>query len=86
MNPRLFQPVAAVAVTLMSTLFVTPTAAQPQQADDAGFVQFGGQRSAVPGAQGLLSLQGSRGLLVNPTSGTLGQGQATVQYLSLIHI
>ena len=79
MNRCLFHR-AAAAVALMSPLLLTPAAAQPQQADDAGFVQFGGQRSAVPGAQGLLSLQGSRGLLVNPTSGTLGQGQATVQY------
>jgi hypothetical protein len=59
------------------------TLGQVETTDD-GFTLFENNREGYTGAQGLISLQGTRGTFLNPTSGTLGQGQVTVQYCILL--
>ncbi|MEM7624473.1 MAG: hypothetical protein AAF333_02470 [Planctomycetota bacterium] len=52
-------------------------------AGDGGFTLFANNPEGYAGAQGLISIQGTRGTFLNPTSGTLKQGQVTVQYCVL---
>lgn len=52
--------------------------------NDEGFAFFSSNPDDYVGAQGLISLQGTRGTFLNPTSGTLGQGQFTLQYCVLL--
>ena len=53
-------------------------------AGDDGFTVFANNDEGYTGAQGLISLQGTRGSFLNPTSGTLAQGQVTLQYCILL--
>lgn len=71
-----FEPWAAVSPTQIETSF--------ENAPDEGFTVFGNNDDGYKGAQGLISLQGTRGTILNPTSGTLGQGQVTLQYCILL--
>ncbi|MEM9419476.1 MAG: hypothetical protein AAGA25_10575 [Planctomycetota bacterium] len=58
--------------------------AEAEGATDEGFTVFADNGEEYSGAQGLISLQGTRGTFLNPTSGTLGQGQFTIQYCILL--
>lgn len=51
---------------------------------DDGFTVFANNPEGYSGAQGLISLQGTRGTFLNPTSGTLAKGQVTLQYCILL--
>lgn len=77
-------------VGTQSSAFLEPWAAasiaqiEADASGDDGFTVFANNDEGYVGAQGLISLQGTRGTFLNPTSGTLAQGQVTLQYCILV--
>ncbi|MEX2215506.1 MAG: hypothetical protein WD768_15335 [Phycisphaeraceae bacterium] len=55
----------------------------PAAAESSGFMAFFNNPEGYTGGRGLISLQGMSGMFINPTSGTLNQGQLTVQWCIL---
>ena len=59
-------------------------AAETAPADEGGgFLSFFNNPEGYKGGRGLISLQGMSGMFINPTSGTLEQGQLTAQWCIL---
>lgn len=56
----------------------------PAESEGGDFELFGDNHEGYVGNQGLISLQGTRGMFLNPSSGTLAQGQFTFQYCIFI--
>lgn len=62
-------------------LYTYTTAFQNEEAEaQPDAVDFVPMDDGYQGGRGLITLQGMSGMFLNPTSGTLGQGQLTVQY------
>lgn len=73
---------SAQSTTIFDPLSVNALAQTAEE--DGGFALFDANTEGYDGAQGLISLQGPRGSFLNPMSGTLGQGQFTVQWCTLV--
>ncbi len=80
-SPANFDPAAETSVA--STIQpLSLTQSQPMMLADKLAVSA---KSAYKGGRGLVSLSGETGMFLNPTSGTLNQGQFTAQYCLFVN-